>query len=125
MQLSEDEFSAGDVVRSVGAGRIVLFSGERRSSFVIAAGVPAFDWSVTDVQLLRPEHCDVLVALQPAVLLLGTGPTQRFPARDVLAHFLTRGIGIEVMDNAAAARTYNVLLGERRKVAAAFVIPPL
>ena len=125
MQLNEDEFSAGDVVRSVGADRVVLGSGERRTSFVIAAGVPAFDWPVDDVQLLRPEHCDVLIALQPAVLLLGTGPTQRFPTRDVLAHFLTRGIGIEVMDNAAAARTYNVLLGERRKVAAAFVIPPV
>ena len=70
----------------------------------------------------READCDALIALQPAVVILGTGPTQVFPPRDVLAAFLTRRVGVEFMDNAAAARTYNVLLGEGRKVAAAFVL---
>ena len=40
-----------------------------------------------------------------------------------MAAFLQRGVGIEVMDNAAAARTFNVLAGEGRRVVAAFVLP--
>ena len=123
MQLSLDAPAGGDHIRSVGAQSILLASGPRHSSFVIAAGVDCFDWAVDDVLTLRPEHCEPLFALEPVVMILGTGTTQRFPSRDVLAAFLTRHIGIEVMDNAAAARTYNVLLGEGRKVAAAFILP--
>ncbi len=89
---------------------------------MIAAGVDAFDWPVRDAKAMTATDCDAVIALEPAVVILGTGPTQVFPPRDVLAAFLTRRIGIEFMDNAAAARTYNVLLGEGRKVAAAFVL---
>jgi uncharacterized protein len=124
MQLSFDAPAGGDFVRSVGPDQILLASGPRHASFVMAAGVPVFDWSVTDVAAITTDDCAALIALQPAVLLLGTGPSQKFPAREIFAAFLTRGIGLEVMDNAAAARTYNVLLGEGRKVAAAFVLPP-
>ena len=55
-------------------------------------------------------------------MLLGTGPRQRFPSAAVMAALLTRGIGIEVMDNAAAARTFNVLASEGRRVVAGFVM---
>ena len=123
MQLSFDAPAEGDHVRSVGVDRILLASGERRASFVLAAGVDAFDWPVNDAKSLTVADCEPLLALQPVVFILGTGATQKFPSRDVFAAFLTRRIGIEVMDNAAAARTYNVLLGERRKVAAAFLLP--
>lgn len=122
MQLSHEAPSGGDHVRGVAADRILLASGERRTSFVIAAGVDAFDWPVRDVRALTATDCAVLIALQPAVVILGTGPTQVFPPPEVLAAFLTRRIGVEYMDNAACARTYNVLLGEGRKVAAAFVL---
>lgn len=122
MQLSPEALSDGDPVRGVAHDRILLASGERRASFVIAAGVDAFDWPVRDAKSLTASDCDALLALQPTVVLLGTGPTQVFPPRDVLAAFLTRHVGVEFMDNAAAARTYNVLLGEGRKVAAAFIL---
>jgi uncharacterized protein len=65
---------------------------------------------------------DVLLALEPALVLLGSGARQRFPAPAVLAACLTRGIGIEVMDNAAAARTFNLLAGEGRRVVAGFLL---
>jgi len=123
MQLNLDAQTAGDHIRSVGEHAIILASGTRDHSFVIAAGVDTFVWSVNDVTALTPADCEPLFALQPAVMILGTGTNQRFPSREVLAAFLTRRIGIEVMNNAAAARTYNVLLGEGRKVAAGFILP--
>ena len=57
-----------------------------------------------------------MLALQPELVVLGTGATQVFPPAAVMAACLTRGIGIEVMTNAAAARTYSVLAGEGRRV---------
>ena len=122
MQLNHEMQTGGDHVRAVATDRILLASGERRSSFVIAAGVDAFDWSVRDAKAMSAGDYDGILALQPAVVILGTGTSLVFPSRDVMAAFLTRRIGIEFMDNAAAARTYNVLLGEGRKVAAAFIL---
>ena len=58
----------------------------------------------------------------PEVILLGTGLRARLLAPALQAGILRRGCGIECMDNAAAARTYNVLLGEGRAVLAAFLI---
>jgi uncharacterized protein len=55
---------------------------------------------------------------------LGTGERQVFPSAAVMAACLTRGIGIEVMTNAAAARTFNVLAGEGRRVVAGFLLAP-
>ena len=57
-------------------------------------------------------------------MILGTGERQVFPAAAFMAGLLRKGIGIEVMDNAAAARTYNLLAGEGRRVIAGFILPP-
>ncbi len=60
--------------------------------------------------------------MAPEIVLLGTGETQRFPDTAVLGAILARGIGVEVMANGAACRTYNVLVSEDRKVAVALVL---
>ncbi len=56
------------------------------------------------------------------MFILGTGEQQVFPPVEIMAACLTRGIGIEVMNNASAARTFNVLAGENRRVVAAFML---
>ncbi|MGH8115897.1 MAG: MTH938/NDUFAF3 family protein, partial [Rhodanobacteraceae bacterium] len=58
----------------------------------------------------------------PDVVLLGTGARQVFPSQAVLGAFLQRGVGVEAMDNAAAARTWDILAGEGRNVVAAFIL---
>ena len=80
------------------------------------------DWAVTDVAGLTPGHIESILALEPDVVLLGTGAHQRFPSQEVLAAFLRRGVGVEVMDNSAAARTWDILAGEGRNVVAAFIL---
>jgi uncharacterized protein len=64
-----------------------------------------------------------ILALAPQVLILGTGSRQVFPSPAVMGAFLSRGIGIEAMDNGAAARTYNLLALEGRRVAGLFLLP--
>ena len=90
-------------------------------SFVIAPETLVEDWPVTDTKAMQPADLEPLLALQPEVIVLGTGPTQRFPSAAVMHACLSRNIGFEVMDNAAAARTYSVLAGEGRRVVAGFV----
>lgn len=60
-------------------------------------------------------------SVKPEVLLLGTGARQRFPSPAVLRPLLQAGIGVEVMDTQAAARTYNILMAEGRRVVAALL----
>ena len=81
------------------------------------------DWDgPSSAHALEPAHLQPLLALQPELIVLGTGARQVFPSAAVMASGLTRGIGIEVMDNAAAARTYNILAGEGRRVVVALIL---
>ena len=92
-------------------------------SFVIAPDRLIEQWAATDVRALAAADLDPLLALDPEVILLGSGATQAFPPAATMAACLSRGIGIEVMTNAAAARTFNVLAGESRRVVAGFLLP--
>ena len=91
-------------------------------SFIVSPAQLIEGWPPADIASLEPADLEPALALAPAVLLLGTGASLRFPAPAVLAACLTRGVGIEAMDNAAAARTFNVLAAEGRRVVAAFLL---
>jgi len=91
-------------------------------SFVLSPDRLVEDWPVTDARALAVADLEPLLALKPEVLLLGSGAGQVFPPAAVMAACLGRGIGIEVMSNDAAARTFNVLAGEGRRVAAGFIL---
>lgn len=91
-------------------------------SFVLAPNTLLEDWPVHAVAELTIEHLAPALEQNPAVVILGTGEKQVFPSASVMAACLTQGIGIEVMNNASAARTFNVLAGENRRVVAAFIV---
>jgi uncharacterized protein len=96
--------------------------GDRRlcRSFLLAPERIVEDWFEAPLATLGAAAAEPVLALSPALVLLGTGARQVFPAPAFAAAFLTRGIGFEVMDTLAAARTYNVLAAEDRRVVAAF-----
>ncbi|WP_223494774.1 Mth938-like domain-containing protein [Stenotrophomonas indicatrix] len=92
------------------------------NSFYLTPDQLVEQWPVTDVSALQVADLEPILALKPALILLGTGERQAFPPAVVMAACLSRGIGLEVMNNPAAARTFNILAGEGRKVAAAFIL---
>src|SRR5699024_6198647 len=92
-------------------------------SFILAIDRIIEDWPAADARALDANALDVILELEPEVVLLGTGENQVFPSSQTMATFLQRGIGIEPMDNAAAARTHTILSGEDRHVVAAFILP--
>lgn len=106
-------------------GRSALVN-ERRleASFIVAPDRLLEGWPVRDTRALTPADLEPLFALQPELVVLGCGADQVFPPQEVLATCLSRGIGLETMTNAAAARTFNVLAGEGRRVVAGFVLAP-
>jgi len=57
----------------------------------------------------------------PEVVLIGTGARQCFLAPAILHPLLALGTGIETMTTQAAARTYNILMAEGRRVVAALL----
>lgn len=122
MDLSLDRPEGYLFVRRVDADGIKLIDRELTRSFLLAPD-QALEWPVDSAAALDAGHVDALLALQPELVILGTGPRQIFPAAVFLAGFLRKGVGIEVMDNAAAARTYNLLAGEGRRVVAGFILP--
>jgi len=123
MDLSLDRPGDFLFVRRVGARSITVVDRELTASFLLAPERAVEQWPVNDVELLDADHVDAILALKPELVLLGTGERQHFPAAAFMAGFLRRGVGIEVMDNAAAARTYDLLASEGRRVVAAFILP--
>jgi len=124
MDLSLDRPEGYLFVRRVDARSITLVDRELTSSFLLAPDQALENWPVDAAAKLDASHVDALLALQPELVILGTGERQVFPAAVFMAGFLRKNIGIEVMDNAAAARTYNLLAGEGRRVVAGFMLPP-
>ena len=123
MQLSQENPDFPYVLRGVSDAGVLVNQETLSRSFLLSPSQLVQDWRPTSAQDLTAEDMQALLDLQPALVLLGTGPRQRFPSAAVMAALLTRGIGIEVMDNAAAARTFNVLATEGRRVVAAFLLP--
>ena len=79
------------------------------------------NWTSASVDTLSHADFGLLASLDTEIILLGTGDLLRFPHPELLQPLMQARKGIEVMDNRAACRTFNVLAGEKRKVAAALL----
>jgi uncharacterized protein len=99
----------------------VMVNGERRSSSVVVLPDRIEQWQATGFDSLTNDDFQFLKQLGAEIVLLGTGPRQRFPHPRLTAELAKAGIGLEVMDLQAACRTYNILVAEERKVAAALL----
>jgi len=95
-----------------------------QNSFVITPEQLRTDWPPGSLEQVKGDDLTELAKLEPEVLLLGTGKALRFPATEQLAALIGLGVGYELMNTAAACRTYNILASEGRKVAAAIILEP-
>ncbi|ALN81810.1 Mth938-like domain-containing protein [Lysobacter antibioticus] len=104
-------------------GQVALVNDRRlERSFILAPNRLIEDWPVLDVKTLTIEDLAPVFALEPELIVLGCGATQSFPPAATLAACLGRGVGLETMTNPAAARTFNVLAGEGRRIVMGFVL---
>ena len=99
----------------------VMVNGERRDSSVVVLADRVVGWPAKAFDALTLEDFSFISELKPEIVLLGTGARQRFPHPRLTRALAEAGIGVEVMDVQAACRTYNILVAEARKVAAALL----
>jgi uncharacterized protein len=91
-------------------------------SLIVMPEMAPRDWPVSTFDALTELHFEQILADAPDVVILGTGSRQRFVHPRLTAQLTMRRIGVECMDNKAACRTYNILMGEGRKVTLALII---
>ena len=116
------ETSGANFIRSYTAGCVTIGQDAYRASLIVTPERIIADWPPQTVEELTASHLEVVAALAPEVVILGTGARLRFPPP---AHFLpliATGIGYESMGTGAACRTDNVLMGEGRRVAAVLLM---
>jgi uncharacterized protein len=94
------------------------------SSLLVLPEVAPRDWPVSHFDQLTAAHFAQIEADAPDVVILGTGKRQRFVHPSLTSALTMRRIGVECMDNQAACRTYNILMGEGRRVTLALIIEP-
>jgi uncharacterized protein len=122
MKFTLDRPGTAYVVRGYTPGVIRIGERDVASSVIVSATTLIEPWRPRHAGELAADDLEPAVALAPEVLLIGTGPRQVFPAATILAALHRARIGFEVMDTGAACRTYNLLLAEDRRVAAALIV---
>ena len=121
MQLDLDKGS-GLVIRSFEHGRIHVNDQVLTNHVILSPEEIVGAWEPPSIEKLSIADFRILLDLEPEVILFGTGPSQRFPSGALITDILRTGVGFEIMDTAAACRTFNVLASERRHVVAALLL---
>ena len=126
MKLHTTNPSGINVFTGYGEG-FVLVNGQRIDrSLIVLPDRLVEDWGATTFEALTAAHLEALANLGSEVVLLGTGSLLRFPSPELMRgakkRYAETNMGLEVMDVQAACRTYNILVAEERKVAAALLI---
>jgi len=121
MHFAQDDCSSDLLIRGYGDGVITIGNQQFARSLILTRDSLMADWRPQHVAELLHDDFVPILEIRPEVLVLGTGKALTFPSPALTARLLQLGIGVEIMDTAAACRTYNILLSEQRKVVAALL----
>jgi len=110
-------------VRGYGDDYLQVGDTRYREGLCIHRGKVIAPWGPARLSELAAGHLECILADPPEVLVIGTGRLTAFPDGELLQLLSERKIGFECMDSRAAARTYNILVGEGRPVAGLFLAP--
>jgi uncharacterized protein len=122
VKFSPDSAVGVNLVVGTGSAQIRINADTYESSVLVPARGAVQAWPVDAFDALTPAHFEAVLALQPEVVVFGSGERLRFAKPALLRALIERGIGVETMDTAAACRTYNVLASEGRSVVAALLV---
>jgi uncharacterized protein len=120
MQISREQ-STSHLIRAWEPGRIRI--GERwlSGNFIVSAETIVSDWTVAEPGRVTVADLGPALELKPALVIVGAGFDTVRPDFDLMQALAELSIGLEYMQTPAACRTYNVLVHEGRRVAAAMI----
>lgn len=110
------------LITRYGPGWISVNEREFHQSLLVTPEKIIADWPPQSLADCTEGHFAAVAALEPEIVLLGTGTRQQFPHPRLLSPLTGKGIGVEIMDTAAACRTYNIVMMEGRRVVAALMM---
>lgn len=122
MKFSEELANRANTIRAYDTGQVQVNERVFTSSLIVSPEHLDPDWAPERFEEMESTHFEGILSWEPEIVLIGTGRSQRFPAVAIRRLFADRGIGMEAMDTAAACRTYNIILLEGRRVAAALLM---
>lgn len=122
MRFSLDLDASKYFIKAYGPGWIKVNEQEIRQSAIVTPERLVTDWPPQAFADLAESHFDWIARLEPEIVLLGTGSRLHFPHSRLTRSLMGRSIGLEFMDTAAACRTYNIVMLEGRRVAAALLM---
>lgn len=111
-----------NLIRAYAPGRITINEQVYTRSLIVTPQEIIVDWPPVFFADLLAGHFEALAAMRPEVIVLGTGRRLQFPAPPLTRSLVEASIGLEVMDTGAACRTYNILMSDGRRVAAALLM---
>lgn len=122
MKFQPDTAPGVNLITRFEPGRVWVGGTAFKTSLLLPWAGEVLPWQASRFEDLSPAHFERIAALQPEVVIFGSGTRLRFPPPSWLLALMQKRIGLETMDSAAAARTYNVLASEGRSVLAALLI---
>ncbi len=122
MKLQPDSNQAKFTISAQGPGFVEINRVRHAQGICLGADVAPEPWGLAGFSNLTESDFARLTESAPEIILLGTGNRQQFPKPALLRVLMERGIGFEIMNTAAACRTYNILAAEGRKVLAGLLI---
>ena len=126
MKLHLDPITGTNAINGHGSGFVAVNGSNINHPVIVLPDKIIDPWLITSMPATAKSLCIAdfaeLLALKPELVVFGSGTKFQFPLATILAGFRGARIGFEVMDTPAACRTYNVLMSEGRRVAAALLI---
>ena len=111
-----------NIFTAYGDGYVMVNKIRHEKSMIVFPDHIIEDWPVQTIEQLESSHLECVLPHQPEIVLLGTGTKLQFPDHALIRILINAQIGFEVMDTQATCRTYNILVDEGRRVAAALLI---
>ena len=122
MQLTRDS-SVVHLIRAWEPGRVRIAERWLAGNVIIGTDTIIENWAAASPHRLTIAELEPALALEPTIIVLGTGTERLLPDVELMAAVAARSVGLEIMNTPAACRTFNVLLQEKRRVAAALFNP--
>jgi uncharacterized protein len=121
MKFQPDTFAGTNAITRHEAGAVWVNGQRHDGSLLVPWKGDVLPWAVAGIDALAAVHFEALLALQPELVIFGSGAKLRFVSPALYRSLIQARIGLETMDTAAACRTYNVLAAEGRSVVAALL----
>jgi uncharacterized protein len=122
MKMQADRPEGSNAITRHGAEGVIVNGREHRHNVLVPWRGEVVPWAVDNFEALDEASFEALIALEPELVIFGSGSRIRFPRPALLKDLMARRIGFETMDTPAACRTYNILASEGRNVVAALIL---